>query len=240
MSDPEKILIVDDEPNVRLVFRTTLEAAGYDTETDSDGVEALDLLKKPSFDLVLLDLQMPIQGGMSVLQSLRQTGINVPVVIITAYGTVPDAVAAMKLGAIDFLGKPLSPVVLRQVVADVIERQGPAKSGTPGSRVSEHITAASAFAKNLLSAKHALNQRLFDEAEIYLKQALALDGHSAEVHNLLGVPHEVRNEHDASYREYKAALKADRHSEPAKHNMTRYYERFTFGRSEVPVDTGER
>ena len=52
----------------------------------------------------------------------------------------------------------------------------------------------------------------------------------------MGVLHELRNEHDASYREYKAALKADRHYEPAEHNMLRYYERFTFGRSDVPVD----
>ncbi len=54
----------------------------------------------------------------------------------------------------------------------------------------------------------------------------------------MGVLHESRGEHDASYREYKAALKADRQFEPALHNMQRYYERFTFGRSNVPVDTG--
>ena len=55
----------------------------------------------------------------------------------------------------------------------------------------------------------------------------------------MGVLHELRNEHDASYRAYRAALKADRHYEPAKHNMQRYYERFTFGKSDVPVDTGD-
>ncbi len=90
-----------------------------------------------------------------------------------------------------------------------------------------------------MNAKFALNRLSFDEAEVYLKQALALETLSAEAHNLKGVLHELRNDHDASYREYKAALKADRHYEPAKHNMTRYYERFTFGSSTVPVDTGE-
>jgi hypothetical protein len=54
----------------------------------------------------------------------------------------------------------------------------------------------------------------------------------------MGVLHECRNEHDASYREYRAALKADKHYEPARHNMKRYYERFTFGRSDVPLDLG--
>ena len=58
-----------------------------------------------------------------------------------------------------------------------------------------------------------------------LKQAIALDGSSAEAHNLLGVLHEMRHEHDASYREYKAALRADADHEPARNNMLRYYER---------------
>ena len=90
-----------------------------------------------------------------------------------------------------------------------------------------------------MSAKRALNRREFDEAEVYLKQAIGLDPKSAEAHNLKGVLHELRNQHDDSYREYRAALKADRHYEPAMHNMTRYYERFTFGRSEIPVDIGD-
>ena len=55
----------------------------------------------------------------------------------------------------------------------------------------------------------------------------------------MGVLYECRNEHDASYREYKAALRHDRHYPPAKHNIQRYYERFTFGRSDVPIDIGE-
>ena len=71
-----------------------------------------------------------------------------------------------------------------------------------------------------------------------LKQAIALRPDSTEAHNLMGVLHELRHEHDASYRAYRAALKADRHYQPAQHNMRRYYERFTFGRSDVPVDTG--
>jgi len=69
------------------------------------------------------------------------------------------------------------------------------------------VTVASQFVANLMEAKRALNRRWFDEAEVYLRQAIALDGSSAEAHNLMGVLHELRNEHDASYREYRAALK---------------------------------
>ena len=145
----------------------------------------------------------------------------------------------MKLGAIDFIAKPLSPITLRQVVAELIHRNSSTRDAFEDDIALEHVTASTQFKKNLVHAKYALNRRLFEEAEVYLKQALALEMLSDEGHNLKGVLHELRNEHDDSYREYKAALKADRHYEPAKHNMTRYYERFTFGSSTVPVDTGE-
>jgi DNA-binding response OmpR family regulator len=234
------ILIIDDEPNVRLVFRTTLETAGFATSSAGDGEEALTWLANTPFDLALLDLQMPGMGGMDVLEGLRRAGNDVPVVIVTAHGRVPDAVRAMRLGAIDFVSKPLSPEALRTVVADVLRRHASSTGPEPPHRATppEPVTIGAQFTANLARAKRALNKRWFDEAEVYLKQAIGLDGNSAEAHNLMGVLHELRNDHDASYREYKAALKADRHHEPARHNMLRYYERFTFGESDVPVDTG--
>lgn len=240
MSDHKHILIVDDEPNVRLVFRTALESAGYELSMAEDGRAALEALGRAKSDLVLLDLQMPGMDGMETLRRLRDAGMNVPVVIVTAHGSVPHAVEAMKLGAIDFLAKPLSPDSLRGVVAEVLDRHAANPSG-PATRpqAAEPVTTESQFAANLTQAKRALNNLWFDEAEVFLKQAIALRGDSAEARNLMGVLHELRNEHDASYREYKAALKADKHFEPAKHNMTRYYERFTFGRSEIPVDVGD-
>ena len=111
MTGAARILIVDDEPNVRLVFRTALEAVGYAVDEVADGGAALDRLRESPADLVLLDLQMPRLDGMATLARLREAGDDVPVVIITAHGSVPDAVAAMKLGAIDFLAKPLTPDV---------------------------------------------------------------------------------------------------------------------------------
>jgi DNA-binding response OmpR family regulator len=239
MSHNAHILIVDDEPNVRLVFRTALESSGYSITTAAEGEQALKWLADETVDLVLLDLHMPGLSGMDVLEAMRKADLDVPVVIITAHGNVPNAVQAMKLGAIDFLAKPISPEILRNVVAEVLERH--AQTSGPAAPVSAHepVTIGSQFAANLTQAKRALNNRWFDEAEVYLKQAIGLEGKSAEVHNLMGVLHELRNEHDASYRAYRAALKADRHYEPAKHNMQRYYERFTFGKSDVPVDTGD-
>ena len=237
MNAPLRLLIVDDEPNVRLMFRTALETAGYVLEEAVDGEDALERNRVSPADLILLDLQMPRLDGMATLRRLRDEGRDVPVVIVTAHGSIPDAVSAMRLGAIDFLSKPITPDVLRRIVSEVVERHASARSTS--TRPAPAVTPAALLADNMVQAKRALNRRAFDEAEVYLKQAIGLDANSAEAHNLKGVIHELRNEHDASYREYRAALKGDNHYEPAKHNMKSYYERFTFGRSEIPVDTGD-
>jgi DNA-binding response OmpR family regulator len=234
------ILIVDDEPNVRLVFRMALDLLDYRVVEAEDGEAALGWLAGSRADLVVLDLQMPRVGGMEMLRRLRDQGNNAPVVIVMAHGSVPNAVEAMKLGAIDFLTKPLTPRALRDVVAEVLARHDPRT--TPIERredIHEPVTAAAQFAANLVRAKRALNNRWFEEAEVFLKQAIGLVPKSAEAHNLMGVLHELRNEHDQSYRAYRAALRVDRHYELAEHNMVRYYERFTFGRSDVPIDMGE-
>jgi DNA-binding response OmpR family regulator len=221
-----------------LMFRTTLESTGETTAEAEDGEAALALLAESSFDLVLLDLQMPGIDGMETLRRLRAGGDETPVVIVTAHGSVPHAVEAMRLGAIDFLTKPLTPEALRHVVTDVCARGRVASPANSGRR-DEPVTVVGEFVANLARAKIAINRREFTPAEVYLTQALALHDGSAEAHNLMGVLRELRNDHDGSYKSYRASLRVDPTFEPAKHNMTRYYERFTFGASNVPVDTGE-
>jgi DNA-binding response OmpR family regulator len=238
MNPMPTILIVDDEPNVRLVFRTALESAGYAVAEAGDGASAVDRQRAAPAGLILLDLHMPGLGGMEVLRRLRAAGDSTPVVIVTAHGSIPDAVAAMKLGAIDFLAKPLTPEALRAVVADVLDRHAPIEGEGQVRPGRTTLTAAGQFAQDLRDAKRLLNHCEFDRAEASLRRALVVDPQSAEAHNLMGVLHESRNEHDDSYREYRAALKADGRFEPAQHNMRRYYERFTFGRSAVPLDLG--
>jgi DNA-binding response OmpR family regulator len=238
MTTAARILIVDDEPNVRLVFRTTLESAGYDVDVAPDGASALALLTHRSTNLVLLDLRMPGLNGGEVLRLIREAGNDVPVVIVTAHGSVPDAVATMKLGALDFLSKPVAPEALRAVVAEVLRRheaetEVAAPLDAPGT-----VTTASQFAWNLSRAKRAINFRRFDEAEVHLKQAIALDPRAAEAHNLLGVVCELRND-DACFDHYRAALKADPKYGPAKHNIQRFNERFTFGSTPTPIDRGQ-
>jgi DNA-binding response OmpR family regulator len=234
-----QILIVDDEPNVRLVFRTALESRGYALAEAEDGATALERLAAAPADLVLLDLQMPGIGGMEVLRRLRDAGNDAPVVIVTAHGSIPDAVAAMKLGAIDFLTKPLNPEQLRRVVAEVIKRQSarapehaldqepdvtlsPARP-RPGS--STVVTLAPA-AVDLTAIKRALNHRQFDRALDELEEVLQRVPDSAEAHTLMGVLRESLGQAHAAYHAYRLALQADPHFGPARDNMKRYCAQF--------------
>src|SRR5580704_10596939 len=84
----KRILIVDDEPNVRLNFRTTLETEGYEVFEVSSGEEAVQLLAKLSFALAILDIRMPGMDGLELLAKMRESGIRVPAMIVTAYGDV--------------------------------------------------------------------------------------------------------------------------------------------------------
>src|ERR1700736_7004853 len=92
-----KILIVDDETNVRLNYRITLETEGYQIFEAGSAASALEELIGRSFDLAILDMRMPAMDGLELLAKMREIGITVPAMIVTAYSDVPHAVQAMKL-----------------------------------------------------------------------------------------------------------------------------------------------
>ncbi|HUZ17907.1 MAG TPA: response regulator, partial [Spirochaetia bacterium] len=97
----ERVLIVDDERNIRLTVGRALERLEVEVLEAVTGEEALETLRKERISLVLLDLKMPGIDGMEVLRRLRDGGNDVKVLIITAHGTIDNAVEAMKLGAVD-------------------------------------------------------------------------------------------------------------------------------------------
>lgn len=229
MNTKQSILIVDDEPNIRLVFRTVLESAGYAVDEAADGKDALERHRANPADLILLDLQMPHLDGMTTLRRLREQESGVPVVIVTAHGTIADAVEAMKLGAIDFLAKPLNPESLRRVVGEVLARNSSeAVDGEP--RLAQGTDPVAVVIApplvDLSSAKLALNRREFEKAAKMLERVLDLVPDSAEANTLLGVLHESRGQDHAAYRAYKMALEADPHYVPALDNLRRYCDRF--------------
>ena len=104
--DPtERILLVEDKEGLRDVLRRTLEQEGYSVLPCSDGKQALSKLQRERFFLVLSDLKLPGADGLEVLRAARRAEPTLPVILMTAFGTVADAVAAMKDGAYDFLEK---------------------------------------------------------------------------------------------------------------------------------------
>jgi DNA-binding NtrC family response regulator len=103
----EKILIVDDEPDMlKLLSMILREKTPYEVTTTNNPVEALELAKKGSFDLVISDLKMPGLDGIEIIESVKRVDEDTPVIIITAYGTIESASEAMQKGGFDFITKP--------------------------------------------------------------------------------------------------------------------------------------
>ena len=226
-----RILIVDDEPNVRLNYRTTLETENYDVVEASSAVQALAQLAKWQLELAILDMRMPEMDGLELLERMRARGFQTPVVIITAYGDIPHAVRAMKLGAIDFLQKPLTPAELRNVVAEVLDRHLSAEN-----RVAwEEIT----FESHLQTAKRLINLRDFKPAREHVARALELRRDSPDAYNLAGVLFEMLEDYDRAKRCYDRAISLNKDHEPAQQNMRRIVELLNFGSSQEPVDMGK-
>jgi DNA-binding NtrC family response regulator len=109
MDDKTKILVVDDEEVVRLSHIRTLASIHCNVEVVRDGNEALQVMEQRPADVVLLDLRMPGMDGMSVLKAIKQKWPETEVVIITGYPTVETAKEAVRLGAYDYLAKPVGP-----------------------------------------------------------------------------------------------------------------------------------
>lgn len=116
------ILIVDDDPQIRMVLRDRLRSEGYRVQEAEDGQRAVEMAAPDAFDLVLLDLQMPRMDGMTVLGILRERDPDLPVVVLTAHGTIEHAVEAMKRGACDFLPKPCRPDHVLLTVRKALEQ----------------------------------------------------------------------------------------------------------------------
>lgn len=111
-----KILVVDDKESMRNLLSTAFEELGYKVKTASYGEEAIELISKDYFDIILTDLNMPGKTGMDVLKFAKSTSPETEVIIITAYGTIERAVEAMRLGAHDFITKPFQLAVLKNKV----------------------------------------------------------------------------------------------------------------------------
>lgn len=204
--EKQPILIVDDEKNIRLTMSQSLEPMGIPVYTAVNGEEALQKLREEPFGLVFLDLKMPGMDGMEVLREIRNHWPTIPVIIITAHGTISSAVDAMKLGAVDFIQKPFSPLEIREV-ANCWSRKT--------------WTKAEPYPALIAMSNRQISEHLFNDAYETAHRAIAADPARPEAYNLLGALLEIKGDEAASQKFYRAALDIDPSFQPAQANLDR-------------------
>ncbi len=117
------VLLVDDDNSLRGVISFALQAEGYKVLEATNGEEALEVIRGSRVNLVITDLKMPRMDGISLLRAIREEGIDIPIIVLTAFGTIERAVEAMKLGAFNYLTKPYNRDELRIVVHNALEQE---------------------------------------------------------------------------------------------------------------------
>lgn len=164
----ERVLIVDDDEAVRTMLYKVIRSNGMDAFTCASGVEALECLSRESFDLILLDVNMPGMDGFQVVQRIRSRGLTTPIIIISGRQEDYDTLYGLDIGADDYVTKPFNPVVLGAKVKALIRRS---RSSSPETKTSlsagpfRYNTTTLRFYKNdteiVLSSKENAIMKLF-------------------------------------------------------------------------------
>jgi DNA-binding response OmpR family regulator len=232
---PVSVLVTDDQSNIRLMVRAALESEGYDVSEACDGRAALDAVSRDRPDLMILDLNMPVLDGIAVLEQMKGLAAErrPEVIVLTAYGSIPAAVRATRLGAADFLEKPVTPDVLRRSVRGVLdepgERPAPGRAEPPGG-----------YEAVLARVRKALRlMELTDAEALLMRAAERRDQQSAAYFNLLGILYESQHHWRLARKCYGKALDANEHYEPAKTNFRRLDEMRRDGHTERRVVLGD-
>ena len=118
-----RVLLIDDEPGLRHTLVRVLQNAGCDVTGAGDGREALQILESAMYDLVYLDIHLPEMNGLAVLQQIRETSPELPVILFTAHASLQSALEAIRLGASDYLVKPIDPEVFVARTRVILEEQ---------------------------------------------------------------------------------------------------------------------
>ena len=178
----QNVLIVDDTKNIRLMLTKCLELDGYQVSCASNGREGLDAILAGQYDLIFLDIKLPELSGTEVLRRMRSAGVQTPVIVITAYPTIKNAVECTRLGVVSYLQKPFTAERLKNLMSDLdLEKSG--------RRPPDLIRAAEECEDHgdLIRARNLLNMALGENpgnADIYERLArvysLLGDGENSE------------------------------------------------------------
>lgn len=183
----KKVLVVDDTKNIRTLLTTCLELNGFDVITASNGLEALELFQSEKFDLAFLDIKLPEVSGTEVLRRVRLIGIEIPVVIMTAYATVKNAVECTKLGAVAYLQKPFTADKVKQIINTILICK---------NAESDEIQ------NNIIQCKEFIECGDLDQAFSILKKTLSINPSCKDVYYLIGKIYELKGNIDNAKRFY--------------------------------------
>lgn len=175
----KKVLVVDDTKSIKQLLTTCLEFMNYEVLTANNGTEALELLKNESVDFIFLDIKMPEISGTEVLRRIRGLGIYTPVIIMTAFGTVKNAVECTRLGAVAYLQKPFTANKVRHILDE-------AEPYLKGGMISTETY--------IKKVKELLSIGELEEAFSLLKKALSENVNNGELYELLGKVYELRGD----------------------------------------------
>lgn len=173
------VLIVDDTKNIRLLLSKCLELENYTVHAATNATEALLLVEQHNFDVAFIDIKMPNISGTALLELLRAKGFNFPVIIMTAFGTIKNAVTTTQMGAKAYLQKPFTAITIRKTLCEVFQDEilspeidSPLKNSLQTDIKSEPITTIEnnlSFASlNLALSDNATNPIIYNNIGEYL------------------------------------------------------------------------
>lgn len=205
----KRILVVDDEKNIRLTVQHSLIAANYEVDTAANGLEGLEKFRSGHYDLILMDLRMPQINGIEMLREIKARDAKAAAVVITAYLTIDTLLEAFSLGVSDYIRKPFSPNDVRETVRRVLARK----------EISEEAVGGHPDGNMLLEmARKQLADNDIDGAIDYARQSISANPSSPDAHAFLGILLHLNDNDEQSEQAFKEALLID-----PQHQLSRDY-----------------
>jgi DNA-binding response OmpR family regulator len=184
MGTNHSILIIDDEPNLRRSLGLILQRAGYTITTAGDAAEALHLLHAGAFDLTFLDIKLPDQSGIQLLPQIKDLYPEMPILILTAHATLDTAIDAVRLGARDYLLKPIDPESILSRVENILREEKPKRRREITTQLQDLLTELQSIdGKGLPKTTADTASPLVDPARYLKCGPLVLDRHTHSVQN---------------------------------------------------------
>jgi DNA-binding response OmpR family regulator len=187
MSTNHSILIIDDEPNLRRSLGLILQRAGYGITSVADAAEALNVLQSSKYDIAFLDIRLPDQNGIQLLPQIKQLNPDMPVIILTAHATLDTAIDAVRLGAKDYLLKPVDPDDILKRVENILREAKPNRRQEITTQIQDLLSELQYMNGN---KSHPVttnqNSTPLDPSRYLKSGSLALDTHTHSVQSPAG------------------------------------------------------